>query len=204
MQASPFFGAAEYSDADERGRQFHATYVLASAAAGAPADGGSNTGTSTESRSWWAKLFFPDGGGSAATAAARDGATASSGAQERKQDVHPQVAQGPSVAVPVVPESAILDAGLMAYRARDYRTAMANWLNLAESGNHYAQFFIGGLYADGAGVPRDIVRAAVWWTLAGNQGHDKALEFLATLKPELTAEETVATNLLVRSWTIAE
>ena len=105
-----------------------------------------------------------------------------------------------AVGVVMVPVSAILDAGLMAYRARDYRTAMANWLPLAEDGNTFAQFFIGGLYADGSGVPRDPVRAMVWWTLAGKQGHPNASQFRDTLKLEMAPEQIVAASLLAKSW----
>ena len=102
--------------------------------------------------------------------------------------------------VPVVPVSAILDAGLMAYRARDYRTAIANWLPLAEDGNLYAQFFVGGLYADGSGVPRDPVRALVWWTLAANQGHENAGQFTENLKLVMEPDQVVAAGLLAKSW----
>jgi len=87
--------------------------------------------------------------------------------------------------IPVVPISSILDAGLITYRARDYRTALTNWLPLAQNGNDNAQFFVGGLYADGAGVPRDVVRAHVWWSLAATTGHDTAAQFLENLKLEM-------------------
>lgn len=102
--------------------------------------------------------------------------------------------------VAVVPVSAILDAGLMAYRARHYRTAIANWLPLAEDGNLYAQFFVGGLYADGSGVPRDPVRALIWWTLAANQGHENAAPFMENLKLVMVPDQVVAAGLLAKSW----
>ncbi|MDA0261372.1 MAG: hypothetical protein O3A21_04145, partial [Proteobacteria bacterium] len=97
--------------------------------------------------------------------------------------------------IAVVPVSSILDAGLIAYRARDYRTALTNWLPLAQNGNENAQFFIGGLYADGAGVQRDVVRAHVWWSLAAASGHGTATKFLENLKLEMEPDQVVAAGL---------
>lgn len=102
-------------------------------------------------------------------------------------------------AIPAVPMSSILDSGMIAYRARDYRTAIANWLPLAEAGNATAQFFLGGLYADGAGVPRDIIRAHVWWSIAAASGHDKAKELLETLKLQMEPDQLAAAGLLAKS-----
>lgn len=102
-------------------------------------------------------------------------------------------------AIPTVPTSSILDSGMIAYRARDYGTAIANWLPLAEAGNATAQFFLGGLYADGAGVPRDIIRAHVWWSIAAASGHDKAKELLETLKLQMEPDQLVAAGLLAKS-----
>ena len=102
--------------------------------------------------------------------------------------------------IPVVPVSSILDAGLIAYRARDYRTALTNWLPLAQQGNDNAQFFVGGLYADGAGVPRDVVRAHVWWSLEAATGHDTATQFLENLKLEMEPDQIVAASLLAKSF----
>jgi TPR repeat protein len=102
-------------------------------------------------------------------------------------------------AIPAVPTSSILDSGMIAYRARDYRTAIANWLPLAEAGNATAQFFLGGLYANGAGVPRDIIRAHVWWSIAVASGHDKARELLETLKLEMEPDQLAAAGLLAKS-----
>ena len=112
----------------------------------------------------------------------------------------PETAATPVKPVSVVPVSSILDAGLIAYRARDYRTALTNWLPLAQQGNDNAQFFVGGLYADGAGVPRDVVRAHVSWSLASASGHETAVQFLENLKIEMEPDQIVAASLLAKNF----
>ena len=77
-----------------------------------------------------------------------------------------------------------LSMGRAAYRARDYATAVETWRPLAEAGNAIAQFHMGGLYADGNGVPADADEARIWWTLAAGQGHLAAARRLAALVPE--------------------
>ena len=114
--------------------------------------------------------------------------------------VSPPAQPSPVEPVPVVPVSSILDAGLIAYRARDYRTALTNWLPLAQQGNDNARFFIGGLYADGAGVPRDVVRAHVWWSLAAASGHSTAVQFLENLKLEMEPDQIIAASLLAKNF----
>ena len=46
-------------------------------------------------------------------------------------------------------------AGVEAYVRGDYTTAYKEWLPLAEQGQAEAQFFLGVMYADGDGVPKD-------------------------------------------------
>ena len=56
-------------------------------------------------------------------------------------------------------DSERLSAGLAAYRARDYAGAVIAWLPLAERDNRMAQFYVGGLYLDGTGLPSSRVWA---------------------------------------------
>ena len=88
------------------------------------------------------------------------------------------VEPGPTVTIPSspivfteakiasLPASSQLDAGLRAYESRDYVKALKSWLPVADSGNANAQFYVGGLFRDGAGVPTDLPRAHLWWSLA--------------------------------------
>ena len=81
-----------------------------------------------------------------------------------------------------------LAAGVAAYRRGGYRAAAAAWRPLAEAGNVWAQFYVGGLYHDGDGVAADWARAHMWWALAARQGHRAARELLAALEPKMGAE----------------
>jgi TPR repeat protein len=62
------------------------------------------------------------------------------------------------------------DAGLDAYLAGNYPTAIANFLPLAEQGNAIAQFALGVMYDKGEGVLQDDAEAVRWYRLAAEQG----------------------------------
>ena len=61
-------------------------------------------------------------------------------------------------------------AGLSAYGAGDYATALQEWKPLAEQGNADAQLNLGNMYYDGQGVLQDYAEAVRWWRLAAKQG----------------------------------
>jgi TPR repeat protein len=88
--------------------------------------------------------------------------------------------------------AAAVSEGLRAYQGKDYTTALRTWLPLAEAGNRDAQFFVGGLYMEGAGVPEDQVRAHAWWRLSADQGHSRASEFLEVIVTIMTADQLSA------------
>ncbi len=93
-------------------------------------------------------------------------------------------------AAPVLPGSIDpLDIGLRAYRNEDYWRAFDTWMPLARAGNPRAQFFIGGLYNDGSGVPRDLVMAYVWLRLSDRGGHPRAESVLEAVVRRMTAVE---------------
>jgi len=63
--------------------------------------------------------------------------------------------------------------GVIAYIQGDYATALNILRPMAEQGDMYAQEELGTLYYEGAGVPRDNVRAHMWknvaaWLATGN------------------------------------
>jgi TPR repeat protein len=64
--------------------------------------------------------------------------------------------------------------GLAAYKRGDYAAAMNYWFPLAVQGNAYAEFYLGGMYQDGQGVPQDYAQAAAWYRKAAEQGNDFA------------------------------
>jgi len=85
-----------------------------------------------------------------------------------------------------------------AYRRGDYATAFQLWRPLAEQGDGETQMALGFMYHEGEGVPKDLVRAYMWFFLAASnvpadqQGfHDAmfARDFTAKkMTPEQIAE----------------
>jgi hypothetical protein len=53
---------------------------------------------------------------------------------------------------------------------KDYATALQLLLPLAKKGNAKAQLFVGGLYVEGKGVPRDSNEGMKWYRSAAEQG----------------------------------
>lgn len=65
-------------------------------------------------------------------------------------------------------------AGMRAYENKDYATAIQEWRPLAESGDAAAQFNLGLMYLDGAGVPQSLPHAIEWFRRSADQGYTKA------------------------------
>lgn len=66
------------------------------------------------------------------------------------------------------------EAGKRAYLAGDYAEALRIWQPLADSGNKFAQFSLGSLYFEGAGVEKDLPASAKWFRSAAEQGYAPA------------------------------
>jgi TPR repeat protein len=73
------------------------------------------------------------------------------------------------LATPVAAQT--LNAGLAAYNAGDYATALENWQPLAAQGDAAAQFNLALMYDDGRGVLQDYAEAVRWYRLAAEQGN---------------------------------
>jgi len=65
-------------------------------------------------------------------------------------------------------------AGLKAYQAGDYETALREFLPLAEAGQATAQAAVGQMYLSGQGVPVDPQQAALWLERAAEGGNARA------------------------------
>ena len=72
--------------------------------------------------------------------------------------------------VPPTVARADMKTGVAAYRAGDYKTALAEFSKLAEAGNPNAQFSLAVLYLSGRGVKRDVARAVDLHRKAARQG----------------------------------
>ena len=66
------------------------------------------------------------------------------------------------------------NAGLKAYQAGDYATALKEFLPMAEAGQASAQAAVGQMYLDGLGVPKDPAQAAAWLEKAASGGNARA------------------------------
>ena len=71
--------------------------------------------------------------------------------------------------------------GVDAAARGDYETALGHWRPLAEVGHVDAQFNMGLLYDNGAGVSRDLAQAAAWYRRAAEAGDRTAQSYLAEM-----------------------
>ena len=69
-----------------------------------------------------------------------------------------------------MPTWTILGGGYQSYLKGDFKAAFEEWLPLAELGDAEAQFNLGVLYDEGAGVESDLATAAGWYRKAAAQG----------------------------------
>ncbi|MGI9401401.1 MAG: tetratricopeptide repeat protein [Rhizobiaceae bacterium] len=83
--------------------------------------------------------------------------------------------------------------GIEAYDAADYSTAFAYFKKAADEGNSDAQALVGYMYANGQGVPIDLVSAYVWYELSAKRGNQNAAYNLKAIGSKLTPDQiTVA------------
>ena len=73
------------------------------------------------------------------------------------------------------------EAGVDAYQAGDYATALKEFRPLAEQGDADAQFNLGVMYEDGQGVTQDYKKALKWYRLAAEQGDATAWHQLGVM-----------------------
>jgi TPR repeat protein len=69
-----------------------------------------------------------------------------------------------------MPTWTILGGGYQSYLKGHFDAAHEEWLPLAELGDAEAQFNMGVMYDEGAGVQQDLATAAEWYEKAAEQG----------------------------------
>jgi TPR repeat protein len=69
-----------------------------------------------------------------------------------------------------LPTWTILGGGYQSYLKGDYKAAYEEWLPLAELGDAEAQFNLGVMHDEGAGIARDLSVASEWYLKAAEQG----------------------------------
>ena len=80
-----------------------------------------------------------------------------------------------------VASAADFSKGLQAYKAGDFKTALAEWTPLAEQGNADAQFNLALMYDNGRGAPENDKTAVKWFTKAAEQGLAGAQSYLGAM-----------------------
>lgn len=81
------------------------------------------------------------------------------------------------------------DEAIAFYEKKDYANAYAEFLRMAEIGDHLAQFNIGAMYYRGQYVAEDVVQAYAWIALAGQTGQKPWSEVGAKVYATLDAEQ---------------
>ena len=69
-----------------------------------------------------------------------------------------------------MPTWTILGGGYQSYLKGDYQAAYEEWLPLAELGDAEAQYNLGVMYDEGAGIEQNLASAAAWYRKAAEQG----------------------------------
>ncbi len=92
------------------------------------------------------------------------------------------------------------EAGKEAYDRGDYATALKEFRVLAEQGYAGAQYNLGLMYAEGQGVPQDVVQAHLWMHLAAAKGDEDALKARDLLAELMTPAQLTEAHRLAREW----
>lgn len=83
----------------------------------------------------------------------------------------------------------VREDAVSAYQRGDFASAFRHWLTLAEQGEGSAQMMLGFMYHDGEGVPKDYVRAYMWFYLAASNLIANGQEFRDAIEArDLTAK----------------
>jgi uncharacterized protein len=105
--------------------------------------------------------------------------------------------------------AAALVDGLAAYERGDYATAISLLRPLADHGVVEAQIYLGVMYEDGGGVPKDYVAAHMWFNLAARHGAggcaptsecDRALKHRERVAAMMTPEQIAEAEKRFAGW----
>jgi len=97
-----------------------------------------------------------------------------------------------------MPTWTILGGGYQSYLKGDYSAAYEEWLPLAELGDAEAQYNLGVMYDEGAGLDRDLSTAAAWYRKAAEQGFVDAQTNLAMM--HLQGQGVARDSAMAGSW----
>ena len=91
-----------------------------------------------------------------------------------------------------------IEKGWVAYEAGDYSSARQEWEPLAMQGNADAQSNLGRMFYNGNGVPRDIVMAHMWFSVADENNHRQAGAEIPFLEEAMTPADISQAQAMAR------
>jgi TPR repeat protein len=94
--------------------------------------------------------------------------------------------------------------GLAANRSGNYEAAYQELRPLATRGNARAQYILGHGYFEGKGVPKDYVRAYMWFRFAEIRGYRPGARGRKMVAQRMTAEQIAAAQRQAREWLEAQ
>ncbi len=89
--------------------------------------------------------------------------------------------------------------GMAAYNRGDYVPAIRLFRPLAAQGNTKAQSVLGVMFRKGEGVPKNSVRAHMWFSFAAARGDAKARAELRDVSRTMTAQEISQAEAMARA-----
>jgi TPR repeat protein len=89
--------------------------------------------------------------------------------------------------------------GMAAYNRGDYLPAIRLFRPLAEQGNARAQTVLGVMFRKGEGVPKNAVRARMWFGLAAKSGDVGAKAGLREVSKTMTREEVSQAETMAKA-----
>jgi TPR repeat protein len=89
--------------------------------------------------------------------------------------------------------------GMAAYNRGDYVPASRVFRTLAEQGNAKAQKVLGVMFRKGEGVPKNPVRARMWFSFAAARGDAKAKAELREVSRTMTAQEISQADAMAKA-----
>lgn len=104
------------------------------------------------------------------------------------------------VMTPGILVAADFNEGMAAYERQDYRTAFKEFSELAGTGDPYAQYLLGRMYAQGKGVVQDYAQAHKWYNLAASRGFSPAAQARDAVAGRMTSGQIAEAQRLARQW----
>ncbi len=96
------------------------------------------------------------------------------------------------------------DAGIEAYIDGRHADAIKRFEPLAARGDHRAQYWLGAIYVEGKGVPRDRVLGHMWFSVAARRGNRAAGIGRDTVAAKMSPEQLAEARRLVAAWRPAD